>query len=51
MILLGVIESEVNQPGAMNQQKTIYASAMGTIARPWYESTRNDREETRAYAW
>lgn len=28
-----------------------YASAIGTIANPWYASTQNARDETSEYAW
>lgn len=28
-----------------------YTSAMGTMANPWYASTRKAREETKEYAW
>lgn len=49
MILLGVVESKEETISRVenSREEEYYASAMGTMDSPWYESTRNDLEETR----
>jgi hypothetical protein len=46
------IHSLKMDPGSRGKIKfeVTHASAMGTIARPWYASIRNAREDTREYA-
>ena len=47
MVIMGMVESIrwVRRAESRMVGKT-YASATGTIERPWYASTRNAREQT-----